>query len=168
MKTSFTSNKILPLLMSLLTFSSVVSGQTSKQNKKQVKRTILFVCEHGAGRSAIAASYFNKKAEKQGLEYRAIFRGVEPQSALGTSTKDGLIKDSVDVKNLTPTKLSRKDADDAYKVITLDCTLPDLFNKADMQWTGIPMDGNYEVSKNRIAAKVDSLMTIILTDIRRH
>ena len=154
--------------MSFLTFTSLlVSGQTDK-DKKQVKRTILFVCEHGAGRSAIAASYFNKRAEKLGLEYHAIFRGVEPQEALGESTKNGLIKDSVDVTNLIPIKISRKDAEDAYKLITLDCSLPETFNKVDMQWSGIPMNGNYEISKSEIALKVDSLITKIPKNKRKH
>ena len=76
------------------------------------------------------------------LEYHAIFRGVEPQEALGESTKNGLIKDSVDVTNLIPIKISRKDAEDAYTLITLDCSLPETFNKVDMQWSGIPMNGN--------------------------
>jgi len=161
-------NKILLPLISLLTFSFLVSGQPDKENNKRVKRTILFVCEHGAGRSAIAASYFNKKAENQKLEYSAIFRGLEAQEALGASTKVGLIKDSVDVTNLTPSNLSKNDAEDAYMVITLDCTLPANFKNANLQWTGIPMDGNYEISKNRIALKVDSLITVISKDIKRH
>jgi arsenate reductase (thioredoxin) len=157
------NNKLLFLLIYLLTFISLlVNGQTDNvKSNMQVKRTILFVCEHGAGRSAIAASYFNKNAERQGIKYYAIFRGIEPQEALGLSTKNGLIKDSVDVTSLIPIKLSKKDVDSAYKVITLDCNLPDIFTKADMHWTGIPMNGNYEVSRDKIIVKVDSLIAII-------
>jgi arsenate reductase (thioredoxin) len=153
------------ILIALLIGGGSVSslGQNIKIKKDSSVRTILFVCEHGAGRSTIAATYFNKIAEKQGLKYHAIFRGVDPQEALGKSTKDGLIKDGVDVTNLIPTKLSKNDINNAYKVITLDVTLPDTLNKADITWTGIQMAGNYDISKTQIALKVDSLITILTT-----
>lgn len=138
-------------------------GQNTKAKKDSSARTILFVCEHGAGRSAIAATYFNKIAEQQGLKYYAIFRGVEPQEALGESTKNGLIKDGIDVTKLIPSKLSKKDIHNAYKVITLDATLPDSLKKADITWTGIQWAGNYEVSKTQIVLKVDSLITQLTT-----
>lgn len=153
------------ILITLLVGVGSVSsfGQNIKTKKGTSVQTILFVCEHGAGRSTIAATYFNKIAEKQGLKYHAIFRGVEPQEALGKSTKDGLIKDGVDVTNLIPTRLSKNDINNAYKIITLDVTLPDTLNKADLTWTGIQMAGNYAVSKTQIALKVDSLIKLLTT-----
>ena len=61
-------NKLLLFMSFLIFISLLASGQIDRyKGKKQVKRTILFVCEHGAIRSAIAASYFNKSAEKLGL-----------------------------------------------------------------------------------------------------
>lgn len=141
-------------------------GQNTQVKKATSVRTILFVCEHGAGRSTIAATYFNKIAEKQGLKYYAIFRGVEPQEALGESTKNGLIKDGIDVTNLIPIKLSKNDINNAYKVVTLDVALPDTLNKVDIAWTGIQMAGNYDVSKTQIALKVDSLITQLTTNRR--
>lgn len=142
---------IIPFIIS----SSSIVGQSKKQSKQ---KTILFICEHGAGRSAIAATYFNTIAKKNGLNYRAIFRGVVPQEALGISTKNGFIKDSIDVSNLIPTKIEKADFDKAYKVITLDCKLPNTFKKPDLQWTGIQMNENYDVSKSEIVPKVDSLV----------
>ena len=139
----------------------VIFLSTSIWTFAQTKKIILFVCEHGAGRSAVAASYFNKIAQKKGLNYQAIFRGITPQEALGVSTKNGLIKDSVDVTNLVPTKISKNDVSNAFKVITLDCTLPDSLNKADAQWTGIQWTGNYDVSKNDIKIKIDELITTL-------
>lgn len=130
-------------------------GQSKKMQNKQ---TILFVCEHGAGRSAIASAYFNTIAKNKGLNYHSIFRGIDPQEALGPSTKNGLIADSIDVSNMIPKKVSKSDILSAYKVVTLDCILPDSLNKADFQWTGIPMDGNYQISRKEIALKVDSLI----------
>lgn len=150
------------IVIVLIALSFCSSGQKNRVNHtRSTQQTILFVCEHGAGRSAIAASYFNKIVQKQGLKYKAIFRGVDPQEALGIATKNGLIKDSIDITNLIPTRLSRKDIDKAYKIITLDCTLPDTLNKVDLRWQGIEMNGNYDISKNQITPKVDSLIALL-------
>jgi arsenate reductase len=162
------SGKVLITLL-ILAISVSSLGQNMKMRNDSSVRTILFVCEHGAGRSTIAAAYFNKIAEKRRLKYHAIFKGVEPQEALGISTKNGLIKDGIDVTNLIPTKLSKNDVNNAYKVVTLDVTLPDTLNKADIKWTGIQMDGNYDVSKTQITLKVDSLITLLTTkNKKRH
>ena len=153
-------NKLFLFVFSLIAIWSC-HASLPKNSKSMDKQTILFVCEHGAGRSAVAATYFNTIAEKRGLNYHAIFRGIEPQEALGASTKNGLIKDSIDVIHLIPTRLTKNDITNAYKTITLDCTLPDTLNKATMTWTGIEMNGNYAVSKKQVAFKVDSLITIL-------
>jgi len=153
------------LLILMIGGESVSSfGQNIKVKKDSSVQTILFVCEHGAGRSTIAATYFNKIAEQRGLKYHAIFRGVEPQKALGESTKNGLIKDSIDVTNLIPIKLSKNDINNAYKVITLDVTLPDTLKKADITLTGIQWAGNYVVSRTQITLKVDSLIRQLTTN----
>jgi protein-tyrosine-phosphatase len=41
-------------------------------------KTIIFVCEHGAAKSVIAAAYFNRFAEQRGLNLRAAARGTNP------------------------------------------------------------------------------------------
>jgi arsenate reductase (thioredoxin) len=151
-------------ILIFISFIVAIWACTTKKPKNSTsidRQTILFICEHGAGRSAIAATYFNKIAESRSLHYQAIFRGVEPQEALGISTKNGLIKDSIDITNLIPTRLVKKDIHNAFKIITLDCTLPDTLNKVDMKWTGIQMNGNYLVSKKQIILKVDSLIAIL-------
>jgi arsenate reductase (thioredoxin) len=153
------------ILFIVCSISAFGQSKKTKQNATKQK-TILFVCEHGAGRSAIAATYFNTIAKRNGLNYRAIFRGIDPQEALGLSTKNGFIKDSIDVSNLIPTKIEKADFNKAYKVITLDCTLPNTFKNPDLQWTGIQMNGNYDISKSEIMPKVDSLV-LGLSKIKR-
>jgi arsenate reductase (thioredoxin) len=146
---------IIPFIVCSISAFGQYKGTKQNATKQKI---ILFICEHGAGRSAIAATYFNILAKKNGLNYRAIFNGIDPQEALGISTKNGFIKDSIDVSNLIPTKIEKADFDKAYKVITLDCTLPNTFKKPDLQWTGIQMNGNYDVSKSEIVPKDDSLV----------
>ena len=54
---------------------------------------VVFVCEHGAAKSVIAAAYFNKLAGETGLRVRAIARGTNPDPQLSPITIAGLHAD---------------------------------------------------------------------------
>lgn len=79
-----------------------VFGQTKSDNRIKVKQQILFICEHGAARSAIASAYFNKIADSLKLNYKSIFRGTVPDSALTKATQLGLTKDNFKINNWKP------------------------------------------------------------------
>ena len=142
-------------LISILIFPFASNAQ-SKENP-----TILFVCEHGAARSTIAAAYFNKIAQEKGLNYKAVFKGTDPQSSLTPGTKIGLTKDGFDVSRMKPLPVSKKDVAVADQVITFDCALPDSIGltRKPIQWNGIPpISENYENARDQIVIKVNELL----------
>jgi len=57
--------------------------------------SVVFVCAHGAAKSVIAATYFNKLAVERGLPYRATFRGVTPDPELSARALEGLKGDGL-------------------------------------------------------------------------
>lgn len=156
---NFYRNIILP---ALLLISVVSFGQKTKHNKKMKEvLVILFVCEHGAARSAIAAAYFNKLVKEQGLNYQAIFRGTDPDSVVSPSTKKGLTGDGFDVSNWIPKLVSQTDINSASQIVTFDCTLPvkDSTSKQVTEWNGIPaISKDYNLARNQIAEKVQQLI----------
>ena len=77
------------------------SIQTMTQTKK-----IIFVCEHGAGKSVVAASYFNKLAKDRNLDYVAECRGTNPDSIVSLKTQEGLTKDDVYDANTKANKIA--------------------------------------------------------------
>jgi protein-tyrosine-phosphatase len=82
-------------------------------------RTVLFVCEHGAFRSRIAAAYFNAAAPKG---WRALSAGKDPQAE--TSVRLGpLLAGTGAAEHLETEPLRRLDAVAADRVIALDCTV---------------------------------------------
>jgi len=148
-------------ILSTLFFISLFSfSQTSNNNKKNSKMpVILFVCEHGAARSTVAAAYFNKLAEEQGLNYRAIFRATNPDSTLTPATITGLKEDGFKINNWTPKLVSQMDIDSASQIVTFDCNLPDSLSKPVIQWNGIPpVSKDYKVARNQIAGKVQQFI----------
>ena len=76
-------------------------------------KKIIFVCEHGAGKSVVAASYFNKLAKERNLDYVAECRGTNPDSSVSLKTQEGLTKDNVYDVNTKPTKLQISDTTNA-------------------------------------------------------
>src|ERR671912_542532 len=85
---------VLIAIASLLTLTLVA------QEKK-----IIFVCEHGAAKSVIAASYFNKMAKERNLDYVAECRGTFPDSVVAPGVKEGLTNDKVFDPTTKPRKL---------------------------------------------------------------
>jgi protein-tyrosine-phosphatase len=121
---------------------------------------IIFVCEHGAAKSIIAAAYFNKFAVEKNLNIRAIARGTNPDSELSPKTIAGLQADGLTPTESNPQKLSLADIESAQQVITF-CELPEEYqNKVEIEkWDDVPpVSENYEKARDAILEKLNQLM----------
>ena len=85
---------------------------------------VLFICEHGAAKSIIAAAEFNKMAEQRGLPHRAIARGTNPDPSFSPVTVSGLRKDGLPEPKGKPQMVTAADVNRANRVVTLGCKLP--------------------------------------------
>jgi len=122
--------------------------------------TILFVCEHGAAKSIIAAAYFNKLASETNSDMRASARGTNPDAELSPKTIMGLGRDGLTPTESIPTKLSLADVESAQQIITF-CELPDEYqNKVTIeQWDDIPpVSENYEAARDAIIDRLKHLL----------
>jgi protein-tyrosine-phosphatase len=121
---------------------------------------VVFVCEHGAAKSLLAASYFNKLANEMGLDLRAIARGTNPDQELSPQTVAGLSKDGLQPTESTPQKLNDADLQNAQRVITF-CELPVKYEQqsAVEHWDGIPpVSENYEQARDLIIERIRQLL----------
>jgi protein-tyrosine-phosphatase len=121
---------------------------------------IIFVCEHGAAKSIIAAAYFNKFARERNLGVHAIARGTQPDSELSPITVAGLYRDGLTPNESIPQKLSTADIESAQKIISF-CELPGEYKKKVIveQWNDIPAVSNdYEKARGVIVAKLHELI----------
>ena len=123
--------------------------------------TILFVCEHGAAKSIIAAAYFNKLAQEQGLNLQAIARGTLPDDELSPGTVQGLMADGLTSTELSPQKLQPAEIEAAQRVIAFG----DLFNEEDIQgvqienWNEVPPVGkDYQMARDVILQNLHRLL----------
>src|SRR4030095_10956821 len=121
---------------------------------------IIFVCEHGAAKSIIAATYFNKLASERNLAIRAIARGTSPDQELSTKTMDGLRQDGLTPMESSPQKLTSSEVESAHQIISF-CELPKEYEEKAIieQWDNIPpVSENYKIARDAILEKLNTML----------
>ncbi len=138
---------LFPPSLGALVFASLLLSQTGA--KTETAATIVFVCEHGAAKSVIAATEFNRLAEEKGLPERAISRGTNLDAEFAPNVVAGLKKDGLPVPTGKPVMLTSAEVATAERVVTLGCTLPVNLKPADKleDWADIASPRNYEASR---------------------
>lgn len=124
---------------------------------------IVFVCEHGAAKSVIAAAYFNKLAAEAGMGFRATARGTNPDQELSSIAISGLRKDGLTPTETVPQKLSMADVESAQRIVSF-CELPEEYQKETIieQWDHTPPVGeNYEKARDAILKRLNELINNI-------
>ena len=155
------------LLALLLAGASGAAAQSRGQASQQARdsQTVVFVCEHGSVKSALALVYFREMAAQKGLAYRAVSRGTAPDTALPPFMRAGLRGDGLSLGAFTPTRFSDADLRNALLVVSFD--QPSIAQTVGgrlptIAWDNLPaVSANYEVArdsiKQRVALLVDSL-----------
>jgi protein-tyrosine-phosphatase len=146
--------------MLLLSWASTLTQQTPVQDVQG--QTILFVCEHGSAKSVIAAAHFNDLANKNGLPFRAIARGVHPDNEIPPYIKNGVAAEGLNIRGWQPKRFSKEDAARADRVITLGCALPTskAFAAGKLQDWNVPSPSeNYQNASRAIAERVALLLS---------
>lgn len=125
--------------------------------------TIVFVCEHGAAKSVVAATYFNQLAKDAGLDLQAIARGTNPDDKLSEQAVQGLAKDGLTSVQSTPQLLSISDVRSAIRIVSF-CELPTQYGEMTVieQWTDIPpVSQEYDKSRDVILEHLRDLLNRI-------
>jgi arsenate reductase len=81
--------------------------------------TVLFACVHNAGRSQMAAAWFNHLADPN--KARAISAGTEPAASVHPEVIQAMKEEGIDLSRATPRKLTRELAAQAHLLITMGC-----------------------------------------------
>ena len=141
---------------------SVSLAQEQKQNAPTP--TVVFICEHGAAKSVIAAAWFNKLASERHLPFHAIARGIAPQAELSEAAIAGLQRDGLSVPSGKPQRLTADDASRASRVVAF-CPLPSPVkpSRADVLDVPGPNDG-YNQSRDAILVHVKALLDDLQKD----
>ena len=121
---------------------------------------VVFVCEHGAAKSIIAAAEFERLAKQQGLAVQVVSRGTTPDAEIGAAVKQGLKKDGIDLGAAKPVKISAKDLEGATRVVTFGPDLTPWLPKGAkaLDWSATPSPGqDFGVAKDYIMRQLEAL-----------
>jgi arsenate reductase (thioredoxin) len=150
---------ITTLLLVLLTAMTGGAAFAEQEKPKESSpSTVVFVCEHGAAKSVVAAAWFNKLASERHLPFHAVARGFRPQENLSESAVGGLRRDGVRFAPDKPQPLTARDASDAVRIVALDPPPASARSfHAEFFEVPAPKDG-YERSRDAIVVHVREVL----------
>ena len=82
-------------------------------------KTVVFACLHNAGRSQMAAAFFNKLADPQ--KARAISAGTQPGERVHPEVVEVMREVGVDLAGVRPQKLTAELAKGVTALVTMGC-----------------------------------------------
>jgi arsenate reductase len=159
MKSSIRMLSCIPAVALCVTFAH---AQPAQPKSDATTSTVVFVCEHGAAKSVVAAAHFNRLAKERGLPFRAVSRGTKPDAVVAPAVRKGLASDGIDVSTWRPTAVSDQDVRQAAQVVSLATDLPSTkpFVKSKLlEWNDIPpISENYDAARTAILDQVRKLL----------
>jgi arsenate reductase len=82
-------------------------------------KTVIFACIHNAGRSQMAAAWFNALAD--GAKARAVSAGTKPGARVHPEVLEAMREVGIDLADRKPQKLTDDLARDAQMLVTMGC-----------------------------------------------
>jgi len=80
---------------------------------------VIFACVHNAGRSQMAAAFFNQLADREKAE--AVSAGTEPGPRVHPEVQAAMQEIGIDLSHAKPQKLTEELARDAQLLVTMGC-----------------------------------------------
>ena len=81
-------------------------------------KTVLFICVHNAGRSQMAAAFFNRLAGKKA---EVISAGTQPADTVNPVVVQAMKEVGIDISSARPQMLTAELVEKAEKMITMGC-----------------------------------------------
>jgi arsenate reductase (thioredoxin) len=124
-------------------------------------RTVVFVCQHGAAKSVLAAALLERLAAERGAQLRVLARGTEPEPAITPAAAAGLLAEGIDVRAWHPRPLTSGDLAQAWRVVSFDPDLSHLLPAGTLVqvWSDVPAvaDG-FQAAQAVIAGRLSALL----------
>lgn len=124
---------------------------------------VVFVCEHGAAKSVLAAAYFNQQAREKHLGLSAIARGLHPDLEISSKTIAGLLEDGLTPAESLPVILTAGEMKSAWRVVSFCELSEELRQIANVEyWNRIPpVSEDYEQARDAIVERLKELLNHI-------
>jgi arsenate reductase (thioredoxin) len=139
----------------------------ARRSAEKAQSQVVFVCEHGAAKSVIAAAYFNQLSAERGTSLRAVARGSDPQPEPSTTAVAGLRGDGLEAAPTNPQPVTGGDVRTSFQVVAFDCLEPAMrpLSAMGMCWNDVPELANgYHPVRDSIRTHVAALLDQLVAD----
>ncbi|ARC58608.1 Arsenate-mycothiol transferase ArsC2 [Frondihabitans sp. 762G35] len=125
------------------------------------KPTVLFICQHNAGRSRLGAALLEHLA---GDDYTVTSAGISPDTAVNPAVAASIAELGMDIRRRTPRVVTTSDLDEADVVVLMKpgLNLPSTPRGRVLKWS-FPNPENWDVDSVRPLR--DAIASRIKTDI---
>lgn len=125
---------------------------------------ILFICQFGTAKSAIAREMFRKRARERGISVTAFSRGITPGDHVSPALKARLVADGINSQRDGLHKLSAKDIKAADIIVVFNQLPQTMTMKAVLDWSALAsVNDDYPAARADLIGRIDALLDTIAT-----
>lgn len=123
---------------------------------------VLFVCQYGSVKSAIAREQFRRLAATRGILVNVQSRGISPEDHISPALSEALAADGLDIRNEPIRPLSESDLAGVDIIIAFN-SLPARFGARSIRdWSDVPsMNANYSAGRAVLLERLNTLIAEI-------
>jgi arsenate reductase (thioredoxin) len=140
------------------TESKSPEGTEGAERIEAVMTTVLFACVHNAGRSQMAAAFFNALADP--TKARAISAGTAPAERVHPEVVEAMLEAGIDLRKAKPQRLTDQLAHDSAMMVTMGCedACPVVPGARRLEWTLRDPKDRYPSEVREIRDEIRSLV----------
>lgn len=159
-------NRRLFMVLALSITGILMSGFTARSVTKPPKilfaPKILFVCQAGTAKSAIAREIFKQRAKERGIAVEVFSRGIVVEDHISPELKQKLLHDRIDTTTEPARPLERSDWTAADILVKFN-PLPASVEHNDVRdWSDLPsVNDDYANARDILDDRIDALLAEI-------
>ena len=132
-------------------------------------QTVLFMCPHGAAKSVLAASYFNRRASERALPHRAEYAGTDPDEMISPNVLALLREGGFDAPPHDPRHVTPTDLAESAVIASMGCDVSGIMPGVPVRdWSDVPpVSVDAAVALRAIHQHVDDLIAELEWGIKK-
>ena len=129
------------------------------------RHVVLFVCQHGAAKSVVAAQHLRRLAQARSVEIECLSAGIEPDDSVPPHVIAGLAADGLQFVPTTPRLVTQQLSERANHIVSFGCDLTTVAApERVLVWNDVPaVSEGYARARDAIVARLEPLLDAIVS-----
>ncbi len=147
--------KVLTISLAALSIAAIPTTLSASKRPPRV----LFICQFGTAKSAIARELFKRRAAQRGIAVAVFSRGITPAPHLAASTRDQLTGEGINLNGEAVRRLRSTDLRAADIVVAFDPLPATMHPTAVRDWAAVPsVNETYTLARADLDRRIDLLL----------